>query len=723
MNGIWQLFRADLRRATRNVMSIIVLCGLIVIPSVFTWFNVIASWEPFDNTKNLKVAVASVDRGYKSSLIPINVNVGSMVESQLRANDQMDWIITSKDEAIAGAESGDYYAAMILPEDFSERMLTFYDADSPRTQIDYYTNDKSNPLAPLITSEGADDLSAKINAEFTQELDSAALSLISSLAASLTDPESQAAFTGLETQVGAISTQLRAAAGTASMFTSLLTSTVPLADSAARLLDAVDTEVSSSNGRVQQGLSSSQRIQQAIDNATDAISLAVSTSDARLERLEAEVTALFGAMGSRSDATAASIDDASAQVGTLIAEQTAFRNSLAAIEADIPADARPTFRAFLADLDAVIAGEEKVQARLGQAANDVRGGNAKAQETRAGLVSDIGQARAALTGVSNTYANEVKPLLDALAVTLVRLGTTFGSLSDDVSALSATASDAATLLEGAATDTSALAEALTTSADAFAVVQQGLATALASGDVEKLAAVIGSDPATLAAALAQPIGLDRIAVYPVVSFGAGMAPLYTVLSLWVGALLIAVTLRVEPPTQAFEGGPDLTPNQQFLGRYGIFALLGLAQSTLVFLGNILLVGLDPVHPLLFMLAGWTSSLIFTFLIYTLVVSFSDAGKALAVFVLVIQVAGAGGAYPLPLLPQWFQNVSPFLPATHSIDAIRAALAGIYQADYWVALGWLLFFAVPALVLGLVLRKPLIGFNKKMEGMLQSTKLM
>ncbi len=97
-------------------MSVIVLCGLIVIPSAFTWFNVIGSWEPFDNTKNLKVAVASVDKGYTSAMIPIHVNIGSMVESTLRANDQLDWVITDKDDAIAGTESGEYYAAMVLPE-------------------------------------------------------------------------------------------------------------------------------------------------------------------------------------------------------------------------------------------------------------------------------------------------------------------------------------------------------------------------------------------------------------------------------------------------------------------------------------------------------------------------------------------------------------------------------------------------------------------------------
>lgn len=723
MTGIWQMFRADLRRVTRNVMSVIVLCGLIVIPSAFTWFNVIASWEPFDNTKNLRVAVASVDEGYTSSLIPLHINVGSLVESSLRANDQMDWVITSKEDAVAGTESGDYYAAMVLPEDFSERMLTFYTAGSPRTEIEYYTNDKSNPLAPLITSQGADDLSAKINAEFTKELDNVALSIISSLANSLDDPESQAAFSRLETQIGAISGQLRSAAGTATMFTSLLTSTVPLAKSAVSLLDAVDSEFSSANGRVQQGLGASNDVQRAIDTATRALSTAFAASDARLDQLASQVNSLFSTIGSQAGSAASAINGVANQVGDLVTEHKEFRDKLQREVELLPTEDQAAFDPILDEINAAIAREEAVQARLTSAAGDVTAGNDRAQATRAAILDDIAQARAALSRADSTYVNEIKPLLDELAATLVELGNTFGSLSGDLSFVGDIADGSVSMLEAAATDTSALAEALTKSADTFATVQQALSEAIDSGDVQKLAKVIGSDPATLAAALSQPIGVDRIAVYPVVSFGAGMAPLYTALSLWVGALLLAVTLRVEPPTRAFDGAPELKLHQQFLGRYGIFALLGLAQSTLVFLGNIMIVGLDPVHPFLFMLTGWTSSLVFTFVIYTLVVSFSDAGKALAVFLLVIQVAGAGGAYPLPLLPEWFQNASPFLPVTHTIDAIRASLAGIYHGDYWVAMGWLVFFLVPAGLVGLALRKPLIGFNQKMEGMLQSTKLM
>lgn len=724
MRGIWELFRSDLKRATSNVMSVIVLCGLIVIPSAFTWFNVIGSWEPFNNTKSLKVAVASVDEGYTSALVPMHLNIGSMVESALRANDQLDWVITSKEDAVAGTESGEYYAAMVLPKDFSERMLTFYTAGSKRTQIDYYTNDKSNPLAPLITSEGADDLSAKINAEFTQELSNIALSIIESLATTLSDSESQATFVRIEAQVGAVSVQLRAASDTASMFTTLIESSVPLVQSAGSLLGTVESEFSSESGKIREGLGGSSEANAALDRATQALAEALNASRDELSRFEADITRIFGDLDAGTTVGVEKINEVADRIGDLVTRHEALRERLVNdVRPKLPEEERPAFDLLIDGLDEVIEQERALETHVRDAATEIAAGNTSAQQAQREIVARIEAAQASLANASNVYENSLKPTFDQLAGQLAQIGTSIDALTGRVASAATVTNDAVEMLEHAARDTAALADALNASADGVDRVQEVLATAVDSGDFSKIATIIGADPSILAAALAQPIGLERIPVFKVVSFGAGMSPLYTALSLWVGALLMSVTLRVEPPTRASEGGPELKLYQQFLGRYAIFALLGLAQSTLVFLGNIFLVQLEPVHPFLFMLVGWSSSLVFTFVIYTLVVSFSDAGKALAVFLLVVQVAGAGGAYPLPLLPEWFQNISPFLPATHSMDAIRSSMAGIYQGDYWVSLGWLYAFVIPMLLLGLALRKPLIGFNKKMEAQLQSTKLM
>ena len=127
MRTIWAIYRADLRRAHRSLIASVVVFGLVVIPSLFTWFNVAASWDPFGNTKSLRIAIANTDAGYKSDLVPLHVNIGDSVVSALRKNDNFDWVIASEDEAVEGTRSGEYYAAIVIPSDFSREMLTFFD--------------------------------------------------------------------------------------------------------------------------------------------------------------------------------------------------------------------------------------------------------------------------------------------------------------------------------------------------------------------------------------------------------------------------------------------------------------------------------------------------------------------------------------------------------------------------------------------------------------------
>ena len=234
---------------------------------------------------------------------------------------------------------------------------------------------------------------------------------------------------------------------------------------------------------------------------------------------------------------------------------------------------------------------------------------------------------------------------------------------------------------------------------------------------------MGEDPAKLAQALSAPVQLERHAVYPVNSFGSAMAPLYTTLALWIGALLIMVALKVTPCQRALDELDNPAPWQLFAGRFAVVAALSLLQSTCIGLGSLLFLGVQAVEPLLYMLCLWGSGLVFAFIIYALVASFANFGKALSVMLLIIQVSGGGGSYPLVLLPDFFQAVSPFLPITHAVNAMRAAMFGVYQGDFWIEMGILVLFAVPFLLLGFVLRKPLIKIVDRFVEKVESTKVM
>ena len=728
MRGILHLIRRDLRHSVMNVMAIIVMFGLVVIPSLFTWFNVLASWDPFGNTKNLTVAVASTDEGYQSDLVPIRVNVGEQVLSQLRANDQLNWVITSEDDAIDGTKAGRYYAAIVLPPSFSADMLTFYSDGAQRTELAYYTNEKKNALAPKITGQGAEGVSAQISAVFTETLSDVALSLISSLSDFLTDADTQAALTRMEARVGSVATQLRAGAQTADMFGALVQGTIPLAQSASALVTGTETAFGNASDAAGSGAGAAQQLADTLQSATSSIADALSTTAQGYAAVGASVDELYGQIDQLSGSQADTLTTIAGRVQQQIDSAGTLRATLVDdVRPQLPPAGQQALDDVVAQLDRAIARQQAVHDALVQGAADITTGNANAQATHQQVTALLAQAVQALTDAQNSYTGTLKPQLDALGQTLTVIDGDISAVRSDLQQAAAGLSGASDsiigTLQGAQGVATRLSTALTQSATKFDAVQQALSHAAQTGDLAGLSEIIGSDPSVLATSLAEPVRVDRVEVYPVVSFGAGMAPLYIVLALWVGALLMTVAIRVDVTRDTLPGEPELSPTQKYLGRYGIFAATGLAQSTLVILGLILFVRIEPAHPFLLILAGWVISLVFTLIIYTFVVAFGNAGKALAVLLLVIQISGSGGAYPLQLLPAWFQNVSPFLPATHAIAAIRSAIAGTYGADYWVSLGVLALFVVPTLLLGLVLRRPLISFNRGLVEAMASAKLM
>ena len=183
VGNVIRIVRSDFKRLFANAMSVIIVIGLVVMPSIFAWYNVIACWNVFDNTGNLTVAVANVDDGYESDLVPLRVNIGERVVSALRANDQIDWTFTTEEDAVDGARSGRYYAAVVIPAGFSEEMLTFYSEDVQHARIVYYANEKKRANAPKITDQGADSVSYQVNEVFAQTLSEVALGIAESMSA------------------------------------------------------------------------------------------------------------------------------------------------------------------------------------------------------------------------------------------------------------------------------------------------------------------------------------------------------------------------------------------------------------------------------------------------------------------------------------------------------------------------------------------------------------
>ena len=181
MRVIWGIFSGDVRNLFRNVIAAIVVMGLALVPPMYAWFTTLGFWDPYDNTGNIKVAVASEDAGYTSDLIPTPINAGEQIIGKLRANDQFAWQFVSAEAAVEGVRSGEYYAALVIPKEFSRDLMTVFSDDITEPKIIYYDNEKENAIAQRVTATGASTLQETIDETFTETVASVALGTTSSL--------------------------------------------------------------------------------------------------------------------------------------------------------------------------------------------------------------------------------------------------------------------------------------------------------------------------------------------------------------------------------------------------------------------------------------------------------------------------------------------------------------------------------------------------------------
>lgn len=736
MRNIIAILKRDLSRIHGSVVALIVAVGLVIVPTLYAWFNIAGSWDPYGNTGNLKVAVANSDDGYMSDLIPVRVNIGDTVVSALRENDQLDWRFVSESDAVEGVRSGEYYAAVVIPENFSSRMMTVFSSDAEHAEIVYYENQKANAIAPRVTDKAASTVRQQIDETFAKTISDVGLATTSSLLEFM-DGDQIAAYAGnlSGTLAGAITT-LRDASGSVDEFAGLLQSSTGLLDSTSDLLasaGAANKDAEALVGDAKTGLSG---MHDALDAAVAAINQSLKDSAGDYDAAAKAIDEAFGAADAHVSLTVTQLRDASADVAKRASDMRDVQDNILAVERDVEGSNLPEkLKAELVQKIDIVANtvgnvanqQELLAKHLSDAAASLETGAADARAKAQAVKDGIAEAKGSIGGVKDSYnatlKQQISDLSDAVADVARRgsdmaddLGATVTDLSHAASALSDDLAGAHEVLAGASAD-------LVSAADDLQRLKEGLDTAVTSGDLDRVRELIGSDPAALADALAAPVALDRQAVYHIKNYGSAMAPFYTTLSIWVAGIVLAAMLKAnvdEADVKAL-GNPRL--HELYLGRYAFFALLAFAQATLVCAGDLLFFGIQCEHPFQFMLVGWLAGFVFSNMIYTLTVSFGDIGKAIAVVLLVMQVAGSGGTFPIEMTADFFQAVYPFLPFTHAINAMHAAMAGAYGMEFWIELGTLALYLIPSLALGLVFRRPVIRANRWIIEKLEETKLM
>ena len=730
MNNILTIFRNDLRAIRGNVMTGVIVFGLVILPLLFTGFNVLASWDPFSNTDRLKIAVASNDEGHESDLASLRLNLGDEVLSQLSRNEQVDWVLTTSDEAVEGTKSGEYYAGIVLPENFSRELLTFYVEGTEPAKLDLYTNEKKNALSTTITERSAGGVIESIDESFTKVVTTVGLGVVESLDNYLDEAETQAALDNVANRVENVGTRLTSAAGTVRSLANLVDSTIPLAQSADNILSAAGSQTGSRAGAgSDSGAAPIDSLAATLNDSTGALENSLGATSQAYAALSDQFDELLNNAQAATAQTAQTYRSAAERVAQQTAAFSGVRDALdrEVGNLDLPGPVAAGYQQVRAQLDAAVAQSTALHDSLTTTADRIESGTSNAQQSRQQTQEAISTARQAVDNARTAYRNNLQPQLETLRGSVnavVRdIDTVRAEIADVRGTLSSTSGAPGSSLQRARDGADRLADSLYNQAQRFSDVQRQIEDVREGGDLNQLAEIIGSDPELLASRISAPVAVDRKPVFQVASFGVGMTPFYLALALWVGALLTCVLMRSNAEHKYLTADGDFTRNQIYLGRLATFALIAISQASLTVGGLIFFVQIQPEHPLLLWLAASIASLVFMLVVHSLVIALDSAGKALAVLLLIIQVSGSGGAYPLPLLPGWFQSVSPWLPATYAIDAFRSAIAGVYQGDIFRDLGMLLLFAIPALIVGLWLRRAMDNYHKRLQSGISQTRVM
>ena len=280
MKVIWDIFSGDVRNLFRNVIAAIVVMGLALVPPMYAWFTTLGFWDPYSNTGNIKVAVASEDAGYTSDLIPTPINAGEQIIGKLRANDQFAWQFVSADEAARGVRSGEYYAALVIPKEFSRDLMTVFTDDITEPRIIYYDNEKENAIAQRVTATGASTLQETIDETFTETVASVALGTTSSLTSFMSGDGILTYAQTLGSRLGEAVGEVGAAADQAQAYADLMSSTTSLVDATASILKEAGKAPDATAPLVSETRDGLTSAQDGLSAASTAAEKALTTADA-----------------------------------------------------------------------------------------------------------------------------------------------------------------------------------------------------------------------------------------------------------------------------------------------------------------------------------------------------------------------------------------------------------------------------------------------------------
>lgn len=720
MKRAFEIFRRDVNRLSHNMVAMIVTIGVCLIPSLYAWFNIAANYDPYANTGNIKIAVANADKGTENELIG-ELNVGEEIVQNLKKNDSLGWKFTDEKKAVQGVKSGKYYAAIVIPEDFSSSFVSILSGDMKQPQFEYYLNEKKNAIAPKVTGTGASTIQEQVNEEF-----------IAAAAGSVSKILGQTA-EQMGTQVDTVQESLIAKMQTAEenleeyqVVLENLNKTIDgsddLINGTQETLDALKSAVASGAKSMNNGTD----ILASVRNSVGALSVGLSDgltqgADA-LSGISSAVGTDLGKLNEKVQNVNEKIGNTITSMQDLISKNEEILTVLRELDNQVPGN----------PLSEIIEKLETENQRHKEILKNLQTGNNSIGNAVNTSVQGLNQIASVIQdgqkNLQTSRASFEKNVLPSLNQSL----DSFAQLSGKVSGVLAGVEPSAEQLKNVTGDLkqtlSDTKTAMESTKEALDDAQKKLNTAitdlgaLQSSDIYlSLKELTKKDTGEVAEFMHSPVQLETKSFYRVENYGSAMAPFYTNLAIWVGGIVLIAIFKMEVDKD--EKIKSFTVTQGYFGRWILYITTGLIQALIICLGDIYLLKIQCKNPAAFIFAGLFASFVYVNLIYALSITFKHIGKALSVILVILQIPGSAGTYPIEMTPAFFQFVHPLLPFTYGINAMREAIAGIYGMHYWKNILCLAVFLPIALGIGLLLRPHLLNLNYLFDRKLAETDLM
>lgn len=729
MKNIWKIFKTDGKNIGTNWVAAVLIGGLILLPSLYAWFNIAASWDPYSQTDQIPVGVVNEDAG--AMVRDKEIDVGKDLVHTLKKNDDMDWQFVDREEAMDKVDYGDYYAVIVIPEDFSKKLATVITDNPKKATVEYYVNEKINAIAPKITEKGASVVVDKISNNFVSTVNGVIFDMFNNLGLefekdlpdikqfedyifkmekdlpdikkllneSLTDASSA------EDIINKAQGIIPKAQQTTTNGLAIINDTTAFLTKAENRLNEISPKIKKDLAKVQEVSKSANEFIKKIQSADIDFSKGDQLTNQALERLNGGIQSLEtietalnqlketnntdgDQSGNQSGNQENGDQQSNQQIDQALKQLVTLKTSLQDVKENIT-----TIDSFIHEkqqqVDSKLDELQKKTANVNTRVDAfIKEYNESIEPTVLAEVAKakgtLADAKGMLVGIQTTIP-EIKQILNRTEKNLGKGENKLAYISSQFPYVSSKVNQLADRIREIQGET----------------------------DISEIIELLQNDPEAERNFFAEPVQLDQTKLYPIPNYGSGMAPFYTVLAIWVGALLLISLLATDVRKSEL-----YSVRQVYYGKYLTFMSIGVLQTLIVTLGDIFLIDVYIKQAFWFVLFGLLISLVFMAIVYTLVSVFGDVGKAMAIVFLVLQLAGSGGTYPVALLPSFFQTINPFLPFTYAIDLMREAVGGIVWERAINDMIFLSIFGVAALLLGTFLKAAL---NKKTNALMKKSK--